>query len=58
MRAVPAAKANPGDFRVMFRGGASASGEPGLRAFQLLREAALACQAEGAATRGDPCPWC
>jgi AcrR family transcriptional regulator len=48
--------AHPGYFRVMFHGDANASGptEAGLRAFNLLRDAVLACQAAGAAPKGDP----
>ncbi len=50
------AVAHPGYFRVMFHGDAMASGptEPGLRAFLLLRDAIVACQAVGAAPKGDP----
>ncbi len=50
------AVAHPGSFRVMFHGDAMASGptEPGQRAFHLLRDAIVACQAAGAAPKGDP----
>ena len=50
------AVAHRGYFRVMFHGDAMASGptEPGLRAFHLLRDAIVACQAAGAAPKGDP----
>lgn len=52
------ALADPGSFRVMFSGAANAAGptEAGLRTFERLREAVLACQAEGAAPAGDPAP--
>jgi AcrR family transcriptional regulator len=48
----------PGSFQVMFSGAANAGGptEAGLRTFDLLRDAVLACQAEGAAPAGDPAP--
>ena len=47
-----------GYFRVMFHGDAMASGPtgPGLRAFNLLRDAVVACQETGAAPKGDPAP--
>jgi AcrR family transcriptional regulator len=50
--------AHPGHFRVMFHGDAMTAGptEAGLRAFELLREAVLDCQAVGAAPAGDPAP--
>ena len=50
--------ANPGQFRVMFHGDAMTEGptKAGLRAFDLLGEAVLACQSEGAAPAGDPAP--
>ena len=50
--------ANPGYFRAMFHRDANAPGptEPGLRAFLLLRDAVAACQAAGAAPKGDPAP--
>ncbi len=50
--------ADPGSFRVMFHGDAMIAGltQPGLRAFELLRETVLACQSEGAAPEGDPAP--
>lgn len=50
------AASNPGYFRAMFHGDAMASGptQPGLRAFDLLREAVLDCQRAGAAPAGDP----
>jgi AcrR family transcriptional regulator len=46
----------PGYFRAMFHGDANAPGptEPGLRAFQLLRDAILDCQRAGSAPTGDP----
>ena len=49
---------HPGYFRVMFHGDAMASGPtgPGLRAFDLLRSAVVACQQAGAAPEGDPAP--
>src|SRR5271166_6680962 len=52
------AVAHPGYFRVMFHGDAMASGltGPGLRAFDLLRDAIVACQDAGAAPKGDPAP--
>ena len=42
----------------MFHGDAMASGPtgPGLRAFDLLRSAVVACQQAGAAPEGDPAP--
>jgi AcrR family transcriptional regulator len=48
----------PGYFRVMFHGDAMTTGptKAGLRAFELLREAVLVCQSEGAAPAGDPAP--
>jgi AcrR family transcriptional regulator len=48
--------AEPGYFRVMFHGDAKSSGHtaPGLRAFQLLRDAVLGCQEAGTAPAGDP----
>jgi AcrR family transcriptional regulator len=48
--------ARPGYFRVMFHSAAQASGptQPGLRAFNLLRDAVVACQQAGAAPAGDP----
>ncbi|HZZ59946.1 MAG TPA: TetR/AcrR family transcriptional regulator [Roseiarcus sp.] len=50
--------AHPGYFRVMFHGDAMGSGltEAGLRSFELLRDAVLACQKTGAAPAGDPAP--
>ena len=52
------AVSRPGHFRVMFHGDARSSGPtaPGLRSFQLLRDAVLACQEAGAAPPGDPAP--
>jgi AcrR family transcriptional regulator len=52
------AVAHPGYFRVMFHGEAMTSGPtgPSLRAFHLLRDAVVACQAAGAAPKGDPAP--
>ena len=48
----------PGYFRVMFHGDAQAAGptQPGLRAFNLLRDAVLDCQRAGTAPSGDPAP--
>ena len=45
-----------GYFRVMFRGGAepSTSNDAGLRTFQILRDAVVACQRSGQAPKGDP----
>ena len=50
--------AHPGAFRVMFHRDAMTAGptEAGVRAFEMLREAVLACQSEGAAPVGDPAP--
>lgn len=52
------AMAHRGHFRVMFHGDAMTAGptKPGMRAFELLREAVLVCQSEGAAPVGDPAP--
>ncbi len=52
------ALAQPGAFRIMFHRDALTAGptEAGLRAFDMLREAVLACQSEGAAPAGDPAP--
>ena len=49
---------HPGHFRVMFHGDAMASGptEAGLRSFELLRQAVIACQEANAAPAGDPAP--
>ncbi len=50
------AVSSPGYFRVMFHGALKSSGptEAGLRAFHLLRDAVVACQAAGQAPKGDP----
>ena len=50
------AVSSPGFFRVMFHGASKSSGptEAGLRAFDLLRDAVVACQAVGQAPKGDP----
>jgi AcrR family transcriptional regulator len=52
------ATSSPGYFRVMFHGDANASGptQPGLRAFNLLRDAVIDCQRAGTAPAGDPAP--
>jgi flavin-binding protein dodecin/AcrR family transcriptional regulator len=45
-----------GYFRVMFHGGSTSIGptEAGLRTFNILRDAVVACQQAGEAPRGDP----
>jgi AcrR family transcriptional regulator len=45
-----------GYFRVMFHGGSESIGptEAGLRTFNILRDAVVACQQAGEAPRGDP----
>ncbi|HXZ17057.1 MAG TPA: TetR/AcrR family transcriptional regulator [Roseiarcus sp.] len=50
--------ANPGYFRVMFRGETQAAHatEAGLRAFRCLTDAVVACQAAGVAPDGDSSP--
>jgi AcrR family transcriptional regulator len=50
------AVSSPGYFRVMFHGASKSSGptQAGLRAFDLLRDAVLACQEAGQAPKGDP----
>jgi AcrR family transcriptional regulator len=52
------AAGNPGYFRAMFRGDAQSARatEAGPRAFELLRDTVLACQASGDAPQGDPAP--
>jgi AcrR family transcriptional regulator len=49
------AVSSPGYFRVMFHGASKSSGptEAGLRAFHLLRDAAVACQKASQAPKGD-----
>jgi AcrR family transcriptional regulator len=45
-----------GYFRVMFHGGSTSAGpiEAGLRTFNMLRDAVVACQQAGQAPKGDP----
>jgi AcrR family transcriptional regulator len=50
------AASSPGHFRVMFHGDSKSSAptEAGLRTFNILRDAVIACQQAGEAPRGDP----
>jgi AcrR family transcriptional regulator len=49
------AASSPGYFRVMFHGGSAATAptEAGLRTFNILRDAVVACQHAGEAPKGD-----